>query len=857
MIAYSLDRGRAGHDRPGYVIVETFKSVYEEINRLKNTMGTIKRNDVFVFFDIGDDIQSVDLAPNDGGTANRVARSDHKHDLDEDIAPTWTSPHIWNVPSAELSATRPAVEIISTLPFADAAYGGVHIDTTSPAVATSMSKGSVITGMDVHLHAGYTGTGRTSAAYITNFTAGTGTNPYADQADGANFGAVAQARATTSGYNIGAFLQGIDGALNSGSISVAYDPKIDARNVGLVSHGRNVAGGANAVEIAGYFSTHGPDVSGGTFTKPNFVAIGSAVLIADNVDRSIPIAQFREGGAVAWQVSDGGGLIYVGPNISASNLPFAIRRHSGQVEHLFTIQPDTGPTPPLLHIDSTGRRIGFRESASDPALLAENAYLYARDVLSLNLTELFYSNSAGTAYRLTDRGALNGATVKSAVADGASAVAWDFIDTVARTQGLAFQMSNSASSKFLMATSYDGRFAFGYNTSLTPQTGHILSFLMTDTNSPAGAPHFGGILAACTHNQTTQTVSGPVFGVVGAGGVTVSTGFSGSSVFGTAGVAICGMDDTNFSAKNAAGVVGRAGATDALSISEPSAFNQNQLATSLPKGNWALLAQFWADYCVPSGTMSLPTNRPAIFASYYAPIQGYSSTTGEQWGIYGDTPTGGGTPSPTTPAVGGFIRIPFAARGTRRTAAYFIPHAASAGGPTGNASGDVYFDSGASNQAGLWEFTSAWAKLLTGLSASPSANGGTALGGNGLGWGSLWLKDTAAAFEVQIQTTDGAIAADRVLTLNLNNANRTLKLNPQAYTQNFTTADRTINAYTADDESAAYTGIDNLQVGTVYATVADVNALRVAYENLRAMAEDLLQAYTATLDDLQDEGLAA
>ena len=52
-------------------------------------------------------------------------------------------------------------------------------------------------------------------------------------------------------------------------------------------------------------------------------------------------------------------------------------------------------------------------------------------------------------------------------------------------------------------------------------------------------------------------------------------------------------------------------------------------------------------------------------------------------------------------------------------------------------------------------------------------------------------------------------------------------------------ADDTLSAYTSDDESASYTGIDNAQGGAVYATVADLNALRTAYENLRAFAEDL------------------
>lgn len=48
------------------------------------------------------------------------------------------------------------------------------------------------------------------------------------------------------------------------------------------------------------------------------------------------------------------------------------------------------------------------------------------------------------------------------------------------------------------------------------------------------------------------------------------------------------------------------------------------------------------------------------------------------------------------------------------------------------------------------------------------------------------------------------------------------------------------NAYTSDGEGSAYTGIDNLQLGTPYAQVSDLNLLRVAYETLRASYDDLL-----------------
>ncbi len=78
---------------------------------------------------------------------------------------------------------------------------------------------------------------------------------------------------------------------------------------------------------------------------------------------------------------------------------------------------------------------------------------------------------------------------------------------------------------------------------------------------------------------------------------------------------------------------------------------------------------------------------------------------------------------------------------------------------------------------------------------------------------------------------------------------------PTGYTQTYSTASRTHAAYTADAEGTAYTGIDNTQVGTVYAAVADLNALRVAYENLRIAYESTSQVLNQLLDDLQAYGL--
>lgn len=87
--------------------------------------------------------------------------------------------------------------------------------------------------------------------------------------------------------------------------------------------------------------------------------------------------------------------------------------------------------------------------------------------------------------------------------------------------------------------------------------------------------------------------------------------------------------------------------------------------------------------------------------------------------------------------------------------------------------------------------------------------------------------------------------------------NATPVVQPSAYTQTYATATRTFSAYTADSESSAYTGIDNAQGGTVYAQVADLNALRVAYENLRAFAENVGKLVNSIIDDTQAIGLSA
>lgn len=74
------------------------------------------------------------------------------------------------------------------------------------------------------------------------------------------------------------------------------------------------------------------------------------------------------------------------------------------------------------------------------------------------------------------------------------------------------------------------------------------------------------------------------------------------------------------------------------------------------------------------------------------------------------------------------------------------------------------------------------------------------------------------------------------------------------FIQTYATADTTLAAWTPDTESVAYTGIATGVGGTPYAQLTDVNALRVAYENLRVAHAELAQFVNALVDVLQARG---
>jgi hypothetical protein len=78
---------------------------------------------------------------------------------------------------------------------------------------------------------------------------------------------------------------------------------------------------------------------------------------------------------------------------------------------------------------------------------------------------------------------------------------------------------------------------------------------------------------------------------------------------------------------------------------------------------------------------------------------------------------------------------------------------------------------------------------------------------------------------------------------------------PSAYTQVYTTSTKTLAAYTPIIESTTFLGIAGGQPGSPYAQVSDLNNLRAAYENIRALTENVAQVLNALLKDLHATGL--
>ena len=350
---------------------------------------------------------------------------------------------------------------------------------------------------------------------------------------------------------------------------------------------------------------------------------------------------------------------------------------------------------------------------------------------------------------------------------GASAVTFDMNDTVAsaRTQGFARKLREGTILKEVV--SWDGRFAFGYSTTLAPQTGHVLSFISSDSSSPSGAPAMVGILGFVQHDDTGETAT-TGYGIVGTHVTSTATGASYTLASGVRGtIASTVSFTTGLSAKTGAAVSAGFG-IGSLLIEEPSGPDQSFLKNAQPDGDWGHLTGFFCDFIQISSTTGLSTTRPGIVSSARLPIQYYSGSTsagtpaGTSCAIYGEDPNTGTVLYPLHTY---FARVPYPRKtgGTGVHAAHFVfepwPNTTTIRG--GAVEGDVYFDDNTNFTGGLWEFSgvaggaNAWNYLLS--SPGITAIGGAAPALLGTVGGAAGPVAAAQATWVQVNCADNVV----------------------------------------------------------------------------------------------------
>lgn len=175
---------------------------------------------------------------------------------------------------------------------------GAHFNVTSPAIAGTSSSAA----LRVELQAGYTGTGASRAFYSDNLTAGTGNDfrwastylsPLGNSAGNM------WASATTTGANVGNFVEALGGSINVGLFGKAAATKNSATNIGVIGQGRNA--GTSPIQIGGYFTLGN--------AAPTFA---SAALMCDNASTTSNIFVARDNGTAVMTIADGGGTTFTG-----------------------------------------------------------------------------------------------------------------------------------------------------------------------------------------------------------------------------------------------------------------------------------------------------------------------------------------------------------------------------------------------------------------------------------------------------------------------------------------------------------------------------------------------------------------
>jgi hypothetical protein len=323
-----------------------------------------------------------------------------------------------------------------------------------------------------------------------------------------------------------------------------------------------------------------------------------------------------------------------------------------------------------------------------------------------------------------------------ATADSPTVPALDHVDTATRTQGFNERSYNSVSGNITKITSWDGRIAFGYQTNLAPQAGHRLAFLDDDTSMPTGAPVYVGILSSVLHSNTAQTVT-RLIGLVGSANVSTATGLSAVVVNGLTGH-VSSSADSSFTGKVLACFSGSLAQGNAVATAEPLTKDITFAKSSHPKGAYDHLTVLWCPNFSPASYTGYPTNLPGLTSSIRATIQDWGASqgspagtpgagTGEYWAVRGETGTGAGGvwgAVATFPRHTGYMRMVY----PRRTGATDVhamhlwwepwPNTATIRG--GALKGDTYFDDGTNFAAGLWQYTTAWERVITQV-AAPSA----------------------------------------------------------------------------------------------------------------------------------------
>lgn len=379
--------------------------------------------------------------------------------------------------------------------------------------------------------------------------------------------------------------------------------------------------------------------------------------------------------------------------------------------------------------------------------------------------------------------------VATSVASGATASAFTITDSVSRSTGLEMRVTNSSLSRTLMEATWDGRYSFGYSSAVItgmPQTGHVLGFIQSDTDSPAAAPHQIGILALISHGASGQTIT-KGYGLVGAYELLDATSLTSRIFSGTHGSFIPGTDSA-LTGKIGAAVSGSLWGVTLITTSgamEPTYPDMIVAKSTIPlKGSFDHITVFWANLYGSNTTNVPPTNKPGIVSSFRAPIQCYpaSVTIGtplsQNWGIYGEAPNTGTTVTGTAgstifahyPLTTGFMRVPYprftAGTGTRAMQLFWEPWDHKAATGRANAlEGDTYFADGVTSPSGLWEFSktaaggaAAWNFVLSspGIDAV-GAGAVAALGNTVVGAGNTGPQVAAQATWVEVNCADGVV----------------------------------------------------------------------------------------------------